>query len=41
MYSKSYIIFLHNNVYLVKTIKDIARHVRDKDLAFQLIKKTT
>jgi hypothetical protein len=41
MYAKSYIVFLHNNVYLVKTIKDIARHVRDKDLTCQLIRKTT
>jgi len=31
MHSKLYVVFLHDNVRLVKTIKDIAKHTQDKD----------
>jgi len=31
MHSKSYVIFLYDDVRLEKTMKDIARHARDED----------
>ena len=31
MHSKLYVIFLYDDVHLAKTIKDIARHVQDKN----------
>jgi len=31
MHSKSYIVFLYDDVRLVKIVKDIARHARDED----------
>jgi len=31
MHSKSYVVFLHDDVRLAKTMKDIARHARDEN----------
>ena len=33
MHLKLYIVFLHDNVSLVKTIKNIAKYIQDKDYA--------
>ncbi len=33
MHSKSYVVFLYDDVHLMKIVKDIAKYTRDEDCA--------